>query len=124
MVGVLLSPSKFPRASVRRTAPAVGRVAWGPQEEDAARGFYHCGVRHARLPPDAQLVCLAIGQPPTEPNRQRLEASLRSPSQASPVRRTAGAAAFVEVDAHYEPPASEAGAYKPVQGDTQWLSAR
>jgi len=48
-----------------------------PQEEDAARGFYHCGVRHARLTPVAQLVGLASGQLPTEPNRQRLEASLR-----------------------------------------------
>ena len=45
-------------------------------------------------------------------------------SQASPVRRTAGAAGFVGVDFHYEPPAGEAGACKPVQGATQWLSAR
>jgi hypothetical protein len=52
--GSPLSPSKFPRASVRHTTPAMGRAAWAPQEEDSARGFYHFGVRHARLPPAAQ----------------------------------------------------------------------
>jgi hypothetical protein len=30
----------------------------------------------------------------------------------------------VEVDRHYEPPAAEAGAFKAVQRDTQWKSAR
>ena len=30
----------------------------------------------------------------------------------------------MEVDRHYEPPASEAGACKPVRRDTQWKSAR
>jgi hypothetical protein len=45
-------------------------------------------------------------------------------SQASPVRRTAGAAGFVRVDSHYEPPAGEAGACKPVQRATQWSSIR
>ena len=49
-----LSPSRFPRASFRRTEPAVGGVAWGPQEEDLARCFYHSGVRSEWLPPDAQ----------------------------------------------------------------------
>ena len=34
------------------------------------------------------------------------------------------AANFVEVDAHYESPASETGACKPVQATTQWESAR
>ncbi|KAG5786478.1 hypothetical protein H9Q69_014400, partial [Fusarium xylarioides] len=61
------SPSKFPRASVRRTEPAVGGVAWGPQEEDAARRFYHSGVRGERLPPVAQVAGLASGQSSTEP---------------------------------------------------------
>lgn len=70
------------------------------------------------------MVGLAIGQSPTEPIRQRLEASSIRYSQASPVRRTAGAAGFVRVDSHYEPPASEAGACKPVQRATQWSSAR
>lgn len=66
-----LSPSKFPRASVRRTEPAVGGVAWGPQEEGTARRFYHCGVRAERLPPDALVSGLASGQSSTEPIRQR-----------------------------------------------------
>jgi hypothetical protein len=48
-----LSPSSFPRASVRRTEPAVGRVAWAPQEEDSARRINHFGVRGAWLPPAA-----------------------------------------------------------------------
>ncbi|KAG5742627.1 hypothetical protein H9Q72_014546, partial [Fusarium xylarioides] len=49
------SPSKFPRASDRRTEPAVGGVAWGPQEEDAARRVYHSGVRGETFPPVAQV---------------------------------------------------------------------
>ena len=48
-----LSPSSFPRASVRRTKPAVGRAAWAPQEEDSARRINHFGVRGAWLPPVA-----------------------------------------------------------------------
>ncbi|KAG5786503.1 hypothetical protein H9Q69_014386, partial [Fusarium xylarioides] len=55
------------RASVRRTEPAVGGVAWGPQEEDAARRFYHSGVRGERLPPVAPVSGLASGQSSTEP---------------------------------------------------------
>ncbi|KAG5790993.1 hypothetical protein H9Q74_014515, partial [Fusarium xylarioides] len=46
---------------------AVGGVAWGPQEEDAARRFYHSGVRGERLPPVAQVSGLASGQSSTEP---------------------------------------------------------
>ena len=45
-------------------------------------------------------------------------------SQASSVRSTAGAVGFVRVDFHYEPPAGEAGACKPVQRATQWSSIR
>jgi hypothetical protein len=45
-------------------------------------------------------------------------------NQATPVRRAAVAADFVEVDACYEPIASEAGACKPVQKATQHASAR
>jgi hypothetical protein len=48
-----LSPSSFPRASVHRTEPAVGRVAWAPREEDSARCIYHGGVSGAWLPPVA-----------------------------------------------------------------------
>ncbi|KAM0205405.1 hypothetical protein ACHAQD_012582, partial [Fusarium lateritium] len=67
VTGNPLSPSKFPRASVRRTDPAVGGVAWGPQEEDAAHCFYHFGVRSVRLPPDTLVSGLASGQSSTEP---------------------------------------------------------
>ncbi|KAG5742548.1 hypothetical protein H9Q70_014666, partial [Fusarium xylarioides] len=55
------------RASDGRTERAVGGVAWGPQEEDAARRFYHSGVRGGRLPSVAQVSGLAIGQSSTEP---------------------------------------------------------
>ena len=124
MTGNPLSPSKFPRASVRRTGPAVGGVAWGPQEEDAAHCFYHFGVRSVRLPPDTLVSGLASGQSSTEPICRLPEQALEDVVQASPVRRHAGACGFVEVDRHYEPPAAEAGAFKAVQRDTQWKSAR
>lgn len=85
-LGNPLSPSRFPRASVRRTEPAVGGVAWGPQEEDRARYFYHCGVRSGRLPPDAQVSGVASGHPSTEPICQQRGRAHAAVSQASPVR--------------------------------------
>jgi hypothetical protein len=102
----------------------MGGVAWGPQEEDAAHCFYHFGVRSVWLPPDAQVSGLASGQSSTEPICRQPEQALAAVTQASPVRRHAGACGFVEVDRHYEPPAAEAGACKAVQRDTQWKSAR
>ena len=102
----------------------MGGVAWGPQEEDATRRFYHSGVRGERLPPVAQVSGLASGQSSTEPICRLPEQALEDVVQASPVRRHAGACGFVEVDRHYEPPAAEAGAFKAVQRDTQWKSAR
>jgi hypothetical protein len=102
----------------------MGGVAWGPQEEDAAHCFYHFGVRSVRLPPDTLVSGLASGQSSTEPICWQPEQALAAITQASPVRRHAGACGFVEVDRHYEPPAAEAGAFKAVQRDTQWKSAR
>ena len=68
-----LSPSKFPRASVHRTEPAVGRCGLG------APG----GGRSAQLQPlrcplhevtsRCSVVDLARGQSSTEPNRRRPE---------------------------------------------------
>ncbi|RSL37845.1 hypothetical protein CEP53_015439, partial [Fusarium sp. AF-6] len=86
-LGNPLSPSKFPRASFRRTDAPEGGAAWGPQEEDSARSFYHCGVRHAWLPPVARASGVTSGQPSTEPIRQR---SGRAPSAAGWALWTAG----------------------------------
>lgn len=93
-----LSPSQFPRASFRRTDAPKGGAAWGPQEEDSARSIYHCGVRHAWLPPVARVSGVASGQPSTEPIRQRSGRAPAAVFQASPVRRAPGGAAFVGVD--------------------------
>jgi len=51
-------------------------ATWGPQEEDLTHSIYHCGVSCTGLTPVAQLVGLASGQLPTEPNRQWKEADL------------------------------------------------
>ena len=93
-----LSPSQFPRASFRRTDAPEGGAAWGPQEEDSARSIYHCGVRHAWLPPVARVSGVTSGQPSTEPIRQRSGQAPAAVFQASPVRRAPGGAAFVGVD--------------------------
>ena len=50
------------------------------------------------------MVRLASGQSPTEPNRHRLGRIASRRHQASPVRRTAVATGFVEVDGHYSSP--------------------
>ena len=97
-LGNPLSPSQFPRASFHHTDAPKGGAAWGPQEEDSARSFYHCGVRHAWLPPVARVSGVASGQPSTEPIRQRSGRAPAAVFQASPVRRAPGGAAFVGVD--------------------------
>jgi hypothetical protein len=68
------------------------------------------------------VVGLAIGQPSTEPIRRRREQD--SPQTVHPQYVVPHATDFVEVDAHYESPANEAEACKPVQVTTQWESAR
>jgi hypothetical protein len=68
------------------------------------------------------VVGLAIGQPSTEPIRRRREQD--SPQTVHPQYVVPHATDFVEVDAHYESPANETEACKPVQVTTQWESAR
>lgn len=69
----------------------MGSVAWVPQEEDTARGFYHSGVSHRVVTSRCSVVGLAIGQQPTEPNRQRQgrtpPAIARQPQYAVPPER-------------------------------------
>lgn len=85
-----------------------------------------------RCPPTCGYLPLLSGRSSQWPVTHRAQPAVRwaSPppySRASSVvgllRFTAGAE-FVRVDRHYEPPASETGACKPVQRDTQWKSAR
>jgi hypothetical protein len=55
------------------------------------------------------VTALASGQSPTEPIQQAVQEADASDCRcAAPVRREAWATGFVEVDAHYEPPAGEA----------------
>lgn len=44
-----------------------GGVVWGPQEEDTAPGFGHCGVHRAWLPPDALFQDLPAASHPQNP---------------------------------------------------------
>ena len=81
--GLLLSPSKFPRGE-RAHAPAAaadGCDPDSPRVEDRFGRRPRWGGPPSRLPPDATVVGIASGQPPTEPIRRRqraLEGSRRN----------------------------------------------
>jgi hypothetical protein len=96
-----------PRRRTQRAASAISA--------SAARG----------CPLSLCVTAVASGQSPTEPIQRAVQRRV-PPTAAAHLQYAVkpGATGFVEVDAHYEPLASETGACKPVQRDTQWTSAR
>ena len=114
--------SAFPlfvhQSAVRHTLTR-GSVRHGrPSRRTGSAASAMTASASARLPPVAQWYDSPTASRPQNPTRAGVGASPRR-HRASPVRRAAVATDFVGGDAYYEPPASEAGACKPVQRATQ-----